>query len=82
MDNAAILTELTEIFRVVFDDPALLVTPEFSRADQDRWDSMNHLNIIFLVEAKYGVRFLVSEVEEIHSVGDLIGVLTEKIDRR
>ena len=40
---------------------------------------MNHLNIIFALEAKFGIRFGVTDVESIRTVGDLIAIVQEKL---
>jgi acyl carrier protein len=69
---------ITEAFRDVFDDPAMTVTPELSRQKDERWDSMNHLNVFFALEARFGIKFGVAEVEDVKRVSDLIELVRAK----
>ena len=46
MDTASIYRQLTEIFRDVFDDDRIVLTPETTAADIHDWDSANHVNLI------------------------------------
>ncbi len=74
-----ILNTITQAFRDVFDDPTFTPTSEMSRQDDPRWDSMNHLNVFFALEAQYGIKFGVAEVEETQRISDLIRLVREKI---
>ena len=76
---ATILDTITDTMRELFEDDSLKVTPVLSRDNEERWDSMNHLNIIFALEAKFGIRFGVTDVESIRTVGDLIAIVQEKL---
>jgi acyl carrier protein len=76
--DGTILEALTDVFRDVFDDPTLKVSSDLSRQQEARWDSMNHLNLFFALEARFGIKFGVAEIEEVQSVGDLIRLVSEK----
>lgn len=73
-----ILNALTQAFRDVFDDPSFVPTLDMSRQDEPRWDSMNHLNVFFAMEAQYGIKFGLAEVEEVQRIGDLVRLVREK----
>jgi acyl carrier protein len=73
-----ILNTITQAFRDVFDDPSFTPTLDMSRQDEPRWDSMNHLNAFFALEAQYGIRFGVAEVEEVQRISDLVRLVREK----
>jgi len=79
VSNAAILEAIADTMRELFEDDTLQVTPELSRENEERWDSMNHLNIIFALEARFGIRFGVTDVESIRTVGDLIAIVQDKL---
>jgi acyl carrier protein len=53
-------------------------TPDLSRQDEPRWDSMNNLNVYFALEARFGIKFGVAEVEEVQRVSDLIRLVRAK----
>ena len=50
MDEAQIYERLTEIFRDIFDDDSISVTPELSAKDVDGWDSLAHIRLMLTVE--------------------------------
>ena len=76
--DATILDAITETMRELFDDDTLIVTPATSRENEERWDSMNHLNIVFALEARFGIRFGVTDVESVRTVADLIAIVQDK----
>ncbi len=76
--DAALLSDITDILRDLFDDDDLVVTPAYSRQDNENWDSMNHLNIIFALESKFKIKFGVVDIEEIQNVGDIIRLVKKK----
>jgi acyl carrier protein len=54
------------------------ITPELSRSEHDRWDSLNHLRLITAVEESFSVRFTMDEIERIDSLADIERLLTER----
>ena len=74
--------ELTDVFRDVFDDDLITLTPETTAADIDGCDSVAHVSLIVAIEARLGVKFKTSEVEGLHNVGQLAGVLEYKLEQR
>jgi acyl carrier protein len=77
----AILADVTDILRDLFENDDLVVTPEYSRQNNEDWDSMNHLNIIFALESKYKIKFGVVDIEEIQTVADIIRLVKKKTGR-
>lgn len=78
MTQAEILTQLTELFRDVFDDPALVLTPETTAQDVPGWDSMAHITIVVEAEQRFGIKFRTSEVEVLHNVGDFAALIAAR----
>jgi acyl carrier protein len=52
-----IIDRLTTIFRRVFEDASIQVTPEMTANDVEKWDSLSHLAMIMAVEKEFGIRF-------------------------
>ena len=57
MDEAQIYERLTEIFRDIFDDDSISLTPELSAKDVDGWDSLTHIRLMLTVEKAFKVKF-------------------------
>jgi len=75
MTQAEIIAKLQTVFDDIFLEPPTL-TPELSATDVPEWDSLLQISIVVAVEAEFGVRFRVGEVEGTNNVGefaDLIG---------
>lgn len=70
---------LNRIFREVFDNDEINITPETTANDIDGWDSLSHVNLIVTIEAKFGIRFSQKELLTFKSVGDLLGSIRGKI---
>lgn len=71
--------KLTEIFREVFDNPSIVITSETTADDIDEWDSMNHINLILMVELKFNIEFTQPEIMRFNNVGDLMKTIHSKI---
>lgn len=79
MDEAVIYQKLNQIFRDIFDDESITLSPSTTALDIPEWDSVNHVNISVASEMAFGIRFKSSELEELHNVGDLVEVIKNKI---
>jgi acyl carrier protein len=80
MNTTEILEQLTEIFRQIFDNNAIVLTPETTAADIAEWDSFNHINIIVAVEVHFGIKFQTAETEELKNVCHLIELIQQKLE--
>ena len=79
MSKHHVYSILTEILRDVFDNEAIMATPELSARDVPEWDSFNHINIVAAAEMRFGVKFRTSEVETLRNVGDFVALIERKI---
>ena len=70
---------LLEIFRDVFRNPALCLTPDTDAAKLEGWDSFAQVNIIVAMEDRFGVRFRASEAYQLKSVAALVDALSVKL---
>lgn len=74
-DEDAILAELTPIFRRIFDDDRLVLTPTLTAKDVDGWDSLTHMSLIVAVEERYAIKFKLMDVVKFKNVGDMCRVI-------
>jgi acyl carrier protein len=70
---------LNEVFRQVFANPKLDITPELTPNDIDGWDSMAHVNLIAAVELRFKIKFDSKELRKMRTVGDLGQLIDGKI---
>lgn len=78
MTEAEIYEGLTEMFRDLFGDPPLQLTPATTAADVPGWDSFNHLNIVAGAEERFGIRLGTREIDALRNVGDLASLILKK----
>jgi acyl carrier protein len=78
MEKSEIVTQLTPIFRDVFNDDALVVTDSMTAADVPGWDSLSNINMIIAVENAFGVKFSIKDVRSLKNVGELLDLIKKK----
>jgi acyl carrier protein len=79
MNEAEIYSKLTVIFRDIFDDDTITLSPETTAVDIPEWDSVNHINLTVAAESAFGIEFRSTELEELRNVGDLVATIKRKI---
>ena len=70
-----LLERLTPLFREIFRDPTLEVTPELRATDVPAWDSLNHINLVVAIENEFQVEFTTEQLGSMGKVGDLLDIL-------
>ncbi len=73
-----ILQEIQDIFRDIFEDENLVVTNETSALDIDDWDSITHVQLLVLIEKKFGVTFTAREIQQFKNVGEIVASIQAK----
>ena len=79
MQTAEIYTKLTDIYRDIFDDDSIILTPETTAADIEDWDSFNHINLIVATEAQFKIKFQTAEIESLKNVGHFVVLIEKKL---
>jgi acyl carrier protein len=70
------LTTLTQILRDLIGDDSVQLTMTTLREDVPGWDSFTYVNFIVAVEAEYGIRFRIAEVESFPDVGAIVRAIS------
>ena len=70
--------KLTKVFREVFDDDSIELTPETTANEIDDWDSIEHVNLIAAVEDAFGMRFQMREVSGMKNVGEMVQIIESR----
>ena len=62
---------LERVFRTVFNDESLVLSDATTAADIPRWDSIEHINLMFAIEEAFGIEFTDNELAEFANIGEL-----------
>jgi len=65
-----VIQVLVNIFQVSADKISTKTTPD----NVEKWDSMNHINMILALEQEFGIRYDEEQVVSMLSVGEIIDV--------
>ena len=75
MTQEKVYEMLDEVFQDVFDDEDIHVTAETTADDIEDWDSLEHINLVVAIEAKFGIKFNMSDVVKFKNVGEMVDVI-------
>ena len=78
MQESDVYVALTDIFHNVFMRDDIELTPELTAKDVEGWDSLKQIEIIVVIEEKYGIKFHTKEFDGLNNVGDLVNVMMAK----
>ena len=79
MDEAAIYAKLTDIFRTMLENDAIVLGAATTADDVSGWDSMNHIFIVVEIERQFGIKFQTAEMEELKNVGELVHLINKNL---
>jgi acyl carrier protein len=71
METGEILKEIQEIFKEVFENPALTITADTAPADIHEWDSLTHVLLLSKIEKKFGIKFTLDDMLNFENTGDI-----------
>ena len=71
-----------EVFREVFEDPALVLNDLMTAEDVVGWDSLKHINLIIAIEKQLGVKFATAEISRLKEDGSNVGTMLELVARK
>jgi len=74
--------QIQDVFREVFDDPALILDDKMTAEDVDGWDSLAHINLMIAIERRLGVKFATAEISRLKEDGKNVGSLLELVARK
>jgi len=77
--NGELLNEVRGIAADVFQVDAKLLSAASSPDQVERWDSIQHLNLVLALEGKYGIQFEPEEMQRMKNLGEIASLLEDKI---
>jgi acyl carrier protein len=79
MESSEVYSKLNDLFRNVFDNDEMIVTPELTASDVDGWDSLRHVRLMLTIERAFGIKFSAYEVNKLRNVGQLATLIQDKV---
>ena len=79
MNEEEIWSQLTAVFRDVFDDDEVVIGPETTAEDIDEWDSLSNIQLLVAIEKTFsGVKFNTGEVASLRNVGEMVDLIKQR----
>lgn len=80
MTENEVWQRLTSVFRDVFEDDEITLSPETTAEDIEDWDSLTNIQLLIAIEKAFpGLEFSTGEVANLQNVGDLVSAITKRV---
>ena len=73
-----VLAQIRQIAAEVFGVGEERLSPESSPQTIENWDSIQHLNFILALEARFATEFSAEEMEGVRSIADAVALIEKK----
>ena len=72
-----------DLFQDIFEDPDLAISEGMTAHDVERWDSLEHINLIIATENRFKIKFTTAEMSRLkgpeQNVGSFIQMIESKL---
>lgn len=79
MNIEEVTERLTNIFKEVFNNNALVLTNSLTANDVENWNSLTHMLLISEIEEAFSVKFKLKELNKMRNVGDMVEIIISKL---
>lgn len=79
MTDEQILTELTDIFRLMFDYDGPELTADVTSDDIEAWDSMANITLALEIERRFKIKIKMAEMESLKDVSELLALIKAQL---
>jgi acyl carrier protein len=79
MTKEIVFEKVQEVFRDVFDDEDLVIHDSTNSSDIEDWDSLNHINLVVVIENELNIKFNFEELSRLKNVGAMIDLIIIKL---
>ena len=73
-----VIQQLVPIFRDVFSDDEIILSPQITASDIDGWDSLAHIRLVISIEKVLDLSFSADEISEAQNVGEFAALILRK----
>ncbi|HEY7388106.1 MAG TPA: acyl carrier protein [Bryobacteraceae bacterium] len=77
--NAEIWNEVRGIAAGIFQVDPRALSAASSPDRIEKWDSVQHLNLVLALESKYGIAFEPEQMEQMKNLGDIAALVETKL---
>ena len=77
MSREEVYSQLTEIFRDIFDDEDIVLTDATTAEDIEDWDSLEQINLLVAIEKNFNIKFQLAQVSSLENVGAMATLVME-----
>ena len=78
MTEEDIYNQLNGIFEDVLEIENVNLIASTTADDVEGWDSLAHISLITSIERHFKIKFTMNEIVNLHNVGDLVNLITQK----
>lgn len=79
MDKTQVLEKLQQIFREVFENDEITITPLMTSEDIDEWDSLSHMVLVSEIQKRFKIKFSSKESYSWSNIGELADCIIAKL---
>ena len=79
MNEDEIFVCVKEVFSDVLGDSDLQINQSTSANDVEEWDSLSHINIVASLESRFGIKFMLGELQGLKDVGEMVSLIGKKL---
>jgi acyl carrier protein len=79
MTAEQIKTNLTEIFKDIFNDNSIVLARETTANDIEDWDSLAQISLLVAIEKEFDITFSVDEIKDLKNVGEMLDIIQHKV---
>lgn len=81
MEKNEIIEKIRSVLVSVLKHENFEMKDDLSVTDVDGWDSLTHMFIITAIEASFGVKFKLKELNKLNNMGNLVALVSSKIEQ-
>jgi acyl carrier protein len=74
-----VMAELRLVFCGVFLDDDIQINAKMTAGDVGGWDSLNNISLMVAVQAHFGIKLSIREIDSLKNIGDLAKCVTMKL---
>lgn len=75
----SVMERIDKVFKIVFPGKDLTVDEGMTPDEVEGWDSLQHINLLSLLEDEFGIQFDVEQIVSMETVGDIARAVRDLI---